>query len=186
MGFPQKARCPLTTSHQSLKSDSRDQSGYLKVAGLLCSKKKCPTQAAPYPRTGAASSREGWRVTTAAAASATTPEVPATCRRRQVRLACSPAAGKRRCGQQRAERTVEAFAEQRGGVAGQIEQRGCSRLPVVNLPTRTRSNGEEPSPPLLRSVPAPPALPPAPCALRPALPHSLTQVEGVELAPGEA
>ena len=39
-------------SKKSLKSEINDQNGYLKVAGLFFSKKKCPTHAKPYPTTG--------------------------------------------------------------------------------------------------------------------------------------
>lgn len=39
--------CPVAISLNSLKSPLRLSSGYLNVAGLLFSKKKCPTQAKP-------------------------------------------------------------------------------------------------------------------------------------------
>ena len=42
---PQIRILPLRISHHSRQSPIRLNQGYLNVAGLLCSKKKCPTQA---------------------------------------------------------------------------------------------------------------------------------------------
>lgn len=45
---------PFNKSKKRIKSDAKLNSGYLKVAGLFFSKKKCPTQANPYPTNGIA------------------------------------------------------------------------------------------------------------------------------------
>ena len=46
------SRLPLSVSKYIMKSLARDHNGYLNVAGLFFSKKKCPTQANPYPAKG--------------------------------------------------------------------------------------------------------------------------------------
>src|ERR1700722_4799947 len=87
---PQIRTLPVKMSHHSFQSPIKLNQGYLKVAGLLCSKKKWPTQANAYPCTNATAMRHHICVATAAESSATAILVLAKCICRQVRLACSP------------------------------------------------------------------------------------------------
>jgi hypothetical protein len=48
---------PVNKSKNKIKSDNKLYSGYLKVAGLFFSKKKCPIQAKPYPTNGIANNK---------------------------------------------------------------------------------------------------------------------------------
>lgn len=71
-----------------LKSDFKLHKGYLNVAGLFFSKKKCPTHANPYPAIGTKINNTGFRYNILVKVKAKTTVVPTTCNKRQILLVC--------------------------------------------------------------------------------------------------